>query len=101
MIGLSFGNSAVAIRNSSFRDALLFLQQGHEVAEVVHHGFEFGDGFSGELLRFGQFVGVFERVVREPGDVGLVAAAFDFAEVEFAEVAGFATPGPIEKPDGT
>src|ERR1043166_9364080 len=36
------------------------------ITKVTNHGFEFGDGFGGEVLRFGQFVGVFGRAVLEP-----------------------------------
>ena len=41
--------------------ALFLLHERDDFAEVVHHGFEFGDRFGGEVLRLGQFVAVFER----------------------------------------
>lgn len=58
------------------------------MAQVFDYGFEFGDGGSGEFLRFGEVVGVLDGVVFEPGEVELVVALPDLADVELAETAG-------------
>ena len=38
---------------SSFLHPFLFLHERDDFAEVVHHGLKLGDGFAGEILRFG------------------------------------------------
>jgi hypothetical protein len=39
-------------------------------------------------LRFGEFVGVFERVVLGPGDVELVTALLDVGDIKFPKSSG-------------
>src|SRR5262245_7494590 len=36
--------------------AFFLLHERDDLSQIIHHRFQFGDGFAGEVLRFGQFV---------------------------------------------
>ena len=57
---------------NSFLNSFLLLDQRHNLPQIIYDRFQLRDGFGGEVLRFGRFVGVFQRVVLEPGDVEFV-----------------------------
>jgi hypothetical protein len=59
-------------------DHLLFLHECNDLAQVVHDGFEFGDGFAGDAAAR-EPLAIFERFVFEPPHFELVAARLDLA----------------------
>lgn len=63
----------------------MLLGESDNFTEIIHYGLEFSDGFGGEVLRFRQFVAVFERFVLEPSDVELVFAFLDFIDAKIAK----------------
>ena len=85
----------------SFLHALFLFHERDDFAEIIHHRLQLRDGFGGEVLRFGQFIGVLERVVLEPGDIELVAAFLDLADVEFAESTGLSGIGAFAQAVGS
>src|SRR5271166_4473109 len=56
---------------------------------MMHHSFQFCNGFARQILGFRQFIAVFERVVFQPSNIQLVLAIFDFTDVEPAKATIF------------
>ena len=81
-LALVFWTGSILLDRSSL-NTLFTLHQRDNFLEVVHHRFEFGDRFGGEVLRVGEFVARFQRVVLQPGDVELVRPLGDLACVVF------------------
>ena len=63
--------------------------QGNDFAQVIHDGFQFGNGFARQVLRFRQYIAVLERFISQPGNIQLVLAISDFANVETPKTTTF------------
>jgi hypothetical protein len=89
-----------AANRCSFLDEFFFLYEIDNLAEIIDDGFQFRNRITGEVLRLGKFVAVFERFVFQPGDIEFVVARFDFAKSESTKSTKLTRIGTLLTPFG-
>ena len=82
----------IVTQNSDF-DTLFLLDQSDDFAQVADDRFQFRDRFGGEVLRVGEVVARFRRLVLQPGDVELVRPLGNLGRVEATEPLCFGSSG--------